>query len=229
MKTFLTDSFSEGKPKSWFFLADSALSNAGKPFFLPDQKVSAALAIAFRFARLGKTIAPKFAARYIDTWAPAINFRLESLYNLLDEASLPTDPAVSFDKSLFYGDFIKIDLDNDFLSNNQPFPAQGNFFIRKNHRTQETESHRFEQSSIEFKDIDEQEISLCLNSEALDSVNPNYLFSIIPDSVAEISKLNTIKNGDLFVVVSPNRFEIQLNDFLEAKEKDASKLSVKIK
>lgn len=98
----------QGTPKSWYLLADSAVSNTGKPFYLPETKgrVTVSLSEAIRFQRLGKFISPKFAARYYSEVAPALHFRLPDLEQRLTEASLPGDAARSFDRSLFVGDFV---------------------------------------------------------------------------------------------------------------------------
>lgn len=47
-------------------IPDSALLLAGKPLFLPDIKPEFSAGLAFRVGRLGKSIARKFAARYLD-------------------------------------------------------------------------------------------------------------------------------------------------------------------
>lgn len=99
------------KTLGWSILADSALSNAGKPFYLPENsgKVKAYVSAAIRISRLGKSIAPKFAGRYYAEFAPAINFRLTDLAEALKEQGLPTDPAYNFDKALFADRFLPIE------------------------------------------------------------------------------------------------------------------------
>lgn len=86
---------------SWYVVADSAISNSGKPFFIPDgEKVEAALGMAVRISRLGKSIAPRFARRYYHEIAPAVHFRLPEKMRGLRERMLPVSPAVSFDRSV---------------------------------------------------------------------------------------------------------------------------------
>ena len=93
---------------SWRFLADSAISNAGKPFFIPEGEdfVELSVGFALRICRLGKTVAKKFSHRYYDSLAPVIKLVLPALKKELIEKNLSLDPAFSFDRSLFYGDFI---------------------------------------------------------------------------------------------------------------------------
>lgn len=96
---------------AWYFLADSALINAGKPFFIPEGGfvVNVYPCLAFKITRLGKTVKPRFASRYYTEVAPAFHFRLDSLFHTLLENRLPVDPAVSFDRSLSLGNFIPLE------------------------------------------------------------------------------------------------------------------------
>ena len=112
MKTFLMatpfDAEREAASPSWWFLADSALSNLGKPFYMPEsqEEAEARITIAYRISRLGKTISMKYASRYYTHFAPAVHFALPSLYKRLIGEGMPGDPAVSFDRSLFLADWI---------------------------------------------------------------------------------------------------------------------------
>lgn len=94
----------------WYLLADSAVTNTGKPFYLPDfaGKTEVSLTCAVRISRLGKSIEPKFASRYYSEYAPALHFTLPEYNDRLKENDLPQDPSRSFDRSLFVGDFINI-------------------------------------------------------------------------------------------------------------------------
>ena len=94
----------------WYLLADSAVTNTGKPFYLPDfaGKTEVSLTCAVRISRLGKSIEPKFASRYYSEYAPALHFTLPEYSDRLKENDLPQDPSRSFDRSLFVGDFINI-------------------------------------------------------------------------------------------------------------------------
>ena len=115
MKTFvIADNYGrnaiEGEP-GWYFLSDSAVTNTGKPFYLPEGrgKTFASLSIAVRFGRLGKSISKEFAPRYYSEFAPALHFYLPEYERRLREMKLPTDAARNFDKSLFVGDFRPIE------------------------------------------------------------------------------------------------------------------------
>lgn len=94
-------------PKGYYFLADSAMINTGKPFYLPekDKPVTVQLGIAVRISRLGKNISEKFASRYFSEYAPVLHFCLPELEARLKENGLSEIAAKSFDKSLFVGDF----------------------------------------------------------------------------------------------------------------------------
>lgn len=98
-------------PGSWYFLADSAVSNTGKPFYLPEFKgaVTVSPAPAVKINRLGKSIQERFASRYYSEVAPAVHFRLPEYRVRLQAKGFSTDPAVSFDRSLMVGEFLPVD------------------------------------------------------------------------------------------------------------------------
>lgn len=95
----------------WYFLADSAVINTGKPFYRPEGKgmVKVALSGAIKINRLGKAISPRFASRYYSEIAPALHFSLPEYENILKEKGLPPDASRNFDKSLVVGDFNPIE------------------------------------------------------------------------------------------------------------------------
>lgn len=92
----------------WYILADSAVSNTGKPFYLPDEygKTVAYLCVAAKISRLGKSVKKKFATRYYSEYAPAVCFQLPEYAEKLRNSGLPEDPSRNFDKALIVGDFI---------------------------------------------------------------------------------------------------------------------------
>ena len=94
------------KNLGWYFVADSAVSNTGKPFYLPDTsgETAVSLSLAVRINRLGKAVSSKFAHRYYSEVAPALHFVLPELRKRLREEYLPQDPSRSFDRSLMVGE-----------------------------------------------------------------------------------------------------------------------------
>ncbi|MCH5235593.1 MAG: hypothetical protein J1E16_09875 [Muribaculaceae bacterium] len=93
--------------QGWYLLADSAMTNTGKPFFIPENigTVNAYLGIAIKISRLGKHIETKFAHRYYSEWAPVVHFVFKTVEERLGNDHLPLDASRSFDRSLFVGDF----------------------------------------------------------------------------------------------------------------------------
>lgn len=100
----------------WYLLADSAVSNTGKPFYLPELRgvTTASLCVAVKICRLGKSVAKKFAGRYYSEICPAIHFRLPEYEKELISQGLPGDPSRSFDRSLFVGEPVEIKEDTTF-------------------------------------------------------------------------------------------------------------------
>lgn len=92
---------------SWYFLADSALTNTGKPFYLPEKhgNVIVSLSVAVKISRLGKFISQNFAPRYYGEFAPALHFRLPDFEKKLVDSGRSPDASRSFDRSLFVGDY----------------------------------------------------------------------------------------------------------------------------
>lgn len=99
----------------WTSLADNALSQSDKPFFVPDfaPEFSAAPALGVKICRLGKSVETRFASRYRREFTGCISFRAETLAHDLASAGLPQDMALSFDKSLFTGKFLPASILND--------------------------------------------------------------------------------------------------------------------
>ena len=96
---------------NWYFLADSAICNAGKPFFIPELEdfADARLVIALKVNRLGKSISPRFAKDITLRRLPQYisGFRLSG--EELIRRNLSTDRAYSFDRSLIIGDFMPVE------------------------------------------------------------------------------------------------------------------------
>lgn len=109
---------------TWYFLPDSALTNAGKPFFIPEfaDNFVAIPSVAVKISRLGKSVDPRFASRYYSEIAPAIHFKAPELEKSLVAESLPADRARAFDRSLFIGEFMNA---GDFKDRDIAFTVNG--------------------------------------------------------------------------------------------------------
>ena len=80
--------------------SDSSLMVNRKPFFIPDwsEQVQYVPCVVVRVCKLGKHIAPKFASRYYDAIAPAVNIHAEDYRQQGDAVR-----AWAFDNSLPVG------------------------------------------------------------------------------------------------------------------------------
>ena len=117
----------EDNQLGWYLISDSAWTNAGKPFFYPENTeiVTVYLAPVIRINRLGKYIAEKFAGRYYSEFAAGLHFTLPQVYETLVSKGLSTDAAHSFDRSLIVSPFFPLPENlNDILMsleiNDQP-------------------------------------------------------------------------------------------------------------
>lgn len=95
---------------SWYFIADSAVTNTGKPFYVPEGKgkVTVSMGPAVKISRLGKSISEKFSDRYYEEFGPALHFKLPDYKRELQERGLSTDASINFDKSLVVGRMLPI-------------------------------------------------------------------------------------------------------------------------
>lgn len=111
MKVIISSGKEPASECGWYFLADSAVSNTGKPFYLPENhgEVTVSLVPVVRISRLGKSIVPKFASRYYSECAPGVHFRLPQFEEELISKGLPGDAARNFDRSLFVGEFFPME------------------------------------------------------------------------------------------------------------------------
>ena len=96
-----------GERKSLILKGDSALLVNRKPFFIPDETNNpvAFPALALRVCRLGKHIAPRFANRYYDAIAPALDIQAEDLRTQAITNGEPWTTAVSLDGSFPLGEW----------------------------------------------------------------------------------------------------------------------------
>ena len=86
--------------------SDSSLMVSRKPFFIPDwsEQVQYVPCVVVRVCKLGKHIAPKFASRYYDAIAPAVNIHAEDYRQQGDAVR-----AWAFDNSLPVGVFMSLE------------------------------------------------------------------------------------------------------------------------
>ncbi|MBO4621286.1 MAG: fumarylacetoacetate hydrolase family protein [Paludibacteraceae bacterium] len=96
-----------GERKSLILKGDSALLVNRKPFFIPDetQQPVAFPALALRVSRLGKHIAPRFANRYYDAVAPALDIQAVDMRAQAIANGEPWTSAVSLDGSFPLGEW----------------------------------------------------------------------------------------------------------------------------
>lgn len=171
----------------WYVVADSALSNTGKPFYLPEEpgRMEACLAIALRINRLGKGVEPRFASRYYSEYAPAVHFRLPDLKKELESRGLPADPSRNFDKALFVGEFKP-------LENLEP-------------------------------------LKLKINGNVCTGWDLKNLISSPEEIVSRISRLNTIKIGDMIIPALSAGLIIGEGDLLEVETGNEGAFQVRVK
>lgn len=92
-------------------IPDSAIIRDGKPFFVPgfSSQWKYQATIAFRVKRLGKNIATRFAHRYIDAIALAVNTLPLDLINSI----APSATTTAFDGAFIIGDWIETENFNE--------------------------------------------------------------------------------------------------------------------
>ena len=176
---------------SWRFLADSAMSNLGKPFFIPEEtdEVSICVSPAVRISRLGKSVEKKFSHRYYDALAPGVHFILNGLLNELENEKFSTDAAYSFDKAFFCGNFEEY---NDIFDGSASF-------------------------------------HLTINGEKAEEWNIGYAYRNIDELIPLVSKMNTIKIGDLIIPGESKAHRVKKDDRVELTYNNTTVLSIKIK
>lgn len=174
-------------PLGWYFLADSAVTNTGKPFYLPENvgRVCVALGCCLRISRLGKGIQKKFAGRYFQEAAPALHFYLPEYEEKLKNEGLPADAARSFDRSLFVGDF-------------SPFNIEDNY-------------------------------ELTVNGTLASSLTLRNCIFPIAETIHDVSRLNTLKMGDLLVPALADGVVVNEDDIFTVIKNGMPEFKVKIK
>lgn len=156
----------------WTLISPSAIIQGGNPYFVPDfdEKIEVHLALAMKVGKLGKGIAPRFAYRYVESVAPAALFVASGLLSELRSCGLPWASALSYDRSLALGTFVKVSDDE----------------LKKI------------SYGLELHD-EVRNPSLSSDSGSLD----------IEETIARISRDNTLKTGDLIIVgITPEGTEV---------------------
>lgn len=94
-----------------FMKPDSAILRNRRPFFLPDHlgRVDYETELVVRIKRLGKSIAARFAHRYIDAVTLGIDFTARDMQNDLRAKGMPWELCKGFDQSAVVGDWIAFD------------------------------------------------------------------------------------------------------------------------
>ncbi|MDE6668824.1 MAG: fumarylacetoacetate hydrolase family protein [Muribaculaceae bacterium] len=98
-------------PLVWDMLPDSCLLRSGNILFLPDltHRYEAVPTLAVKIGRLGKSVAPRFAYRYVAEVTVALHIRDLTRLDALREAGLPWSMSWGFDRSLVTGNFVPAD------------------------------------------------------------------------------------------------------------------------
>lgn len=93
--------YGEGEEPVWYELPDSSQLHTCQPFFVPDfgDDFRIMPSLAVRVCRLGKGIAPRYAARYIDAVGLGCNVISAGLLASRRRDGLPWAAATAFDKS----------------------------------------------------------------------------------------------------------------------------------
>lgn len=101
-------------PASWVLISSSGILQGGNPFFVPDfaNRFEARLSLAVRIGKLGKGVAARFVARYIEAVAPCVVFVASDFLDNLRNHGLPWTQAISYDKCTALGRFIKMPYEN---------------------------------------------------------------------------------------------------------------------
>lgn len=227
MKTIVIESAS---PLSWYFIADSALINAGKPFFIPEfaDEFEAFLAPVVRINRIGKSIASRFAERYYTEIAPAVHFRASKLRRQLLAAGLPTDPSHSFDRAMIVGSFLPA---IDFLSGAPLLMLkEENSSMHKEVKAISSahESREVAECDSRKKEMVEESFGRG-KAEVVVKIDTNEMKGMIGPLLEAVSKSNTIKMGDYLVPMLSNPVKVEIGDTLTVSLDSTTLLTIHIK
>lgn len=96
---------------AWYEMPDSSVLRSGNPFFVPDSdpEFLAFPSVCYRIGRLGKSIAARFAHRYIDAATAAVAVVASGRLRELRGAGMPWTAATAFDRSCLLGNLTPAD------------------------------------------------------------------------------------------------------------------------
>lgn len=105
-------------PPEVTLISDSAITAPSRPVFIPDFDTQwiAEFYLALKICRLGKDIAPKFAARYFDRFTVAMRLVPVGLLEDLRDARRPESAVSMFDNALTPGTWIEIPEKSDSVT-----------------------------------------------------------------------------------------------------------------
>lgn len=94
----------------FFMKPDSALLLNNKPFFYPEfsKEIHYEAEVVFKVCRLGKSIARKYAHRYLAEATIGIDFTARDIQYRCKEKGLPWEVCKSFDSSAAVGSFVPL-------------------------------------------------------------------------------------------------------------------------
>ena len=114
------------KEPVFFLKPDTAISQKGHPFFIPDfsNNVQYEVELVIRINRLGKHIEEKFAHKYYEQIGLGIDFTARDIQQKLKEKGLPWEKAKGFDGSAV--------ISRKYLDKKELELADLNFSLKKN-------------------------------------------------------------------------------------------------
>lgn len=94
-----------------YAVPDTALLKDNRPFFIPDfaRPCTYQASTVLRIGRLGKSIAQRFAHRYVDGITVGIAFTADNLWREAVAKGLPWDVSKGFDNAAVVGRFLPLD------------------------------------------------------------------------------------------------------------------------
>lgn len=95
-----------------YAVPDTALLKDNRPFFIPDfaRPCTYQASLVLRIGRLGRSIAPRFAYRYVDAVTVGVAFTADNLWRDAVAQGLPWDVSKGFDNAAVVGRFLSLSL-----------------------------------------------------------------------------------------------------------------------